>query len=86
VCLNVGLKAAVIQMTKVKVLVLCPFSRNGEKAYWVVGWLLPSACGETKANDDLICAVLRRSRVQQQRHEYRISNLSTTTDPRDQVQ
>ena len=40
-------------------LVLCPLPRNGEKAYWVVGWLVPSACDETKANDDLICAVLR---------------------------
>ena len=41
-----------------------------KKANWVVGWLLPIACGETKANDDLICAVLRKSSVQQQRHEY----------------
>jgi hypothetical protein len=60
VSLNVGLKA--VGDTKMRYgLVLCPFPRNGEKAYCVVGWLPPGACGETKANDDLICAVFKGS-------------------------
>jgi hypothetical protein len=58
VSLNVGLEA--VGDTN-DVLVLCPFPRNGEKAYWVVGWLPPGACCETKANDDRICAVLSGS-------------------------